>query len=261
MVNQGIGQFQPTYDAGVAATQATTTPFNASSLDAYMNPYTSQVTDEIARLGNENFTDNLMPQVNSQFTGGGMFGSSRNATALGREATKAHMGITGQQSQALQQGFQNSMNAYQTDQSRNLQAGQNLVNQAGAGQQMYGADVNALNASGQQQQQNTQQGLDIGYNEFLAQQAYPQVQAQYFNNIVRGIPQTGLTQTQTQEYGGNGNSIGNALGLGGVLYSATNSSPQVTAKLNKGGHIKAKKAKKATSKAPSNVGIGGMAYV
>ncbi len=241
LTRQGIGQFMPAYNAGVATTAATTTPFNASSLDAYMNPYTSKVTDEIARLGNQNFTNNILPGINSQFTGNGMFGSSRNAVALGRAAEATQQDITGQQSNALQQGYQNSMNTYQTDQARNLQAGQDLVNEAQSGQNLYGADVNALTASGQQQQTQQQMGLDTGYNDFLTQQQYPEAQAQFFNNIVRGIPQTGLVTAQTQNYGGAGNQISQALGLGGSLYGAVNGAP----KLNKGGHIKVKKIKKA----------------
>lgn len=251
MTQQGIGQFMPTYNAGVSATQSATTPFNASSLDAYMNPYKAQVTDEISRLGNKNFTDNLLPGINSQFTGGGMFGSSRNALQLGRAAENVQQDITGQQGQYLSQGYQNAMNAYQQDQGRNLQAGQALVGQAAQGQGIYGTDVNALNASGQAQQTLQQQGLDTGYNQFLEQQQYPQVQAQYFNNIVRGIPQAGLVQQQTQNYGGAGNQIGQALGLAGTLYGAVNGAP----KLNKGGHIKARKMK-----AKKSVGIGGMEY-
>lgn len=249
MVQQGIGQFNPTYNAGVAATQSATTPFNSSSLDAYMNPYTSNVTDEIARLGDQNFTQNIMPGINSQFTGGGMFGSSRNATALGRAADQTQQGITGQQSTALQQGYQNSMNAYQTDQARQLAAGAQLTGQAAQGQSMYGNDVNALNTSGGAQQQLQQQGLDTAYNDFLTQQQYPEVQAQYFNNIVRGIPQTGLVSSQTQNYGGTGNQLGQALGIGGSLYGAVNGAPQIKVGLNKGGHVKMKKSK--------SVGIGG----
>lgn len=251
MVQQGIGQFAPVYNAGVAATQSATTPFNASSLDAYMNPYTANVTNEIARLGNQNFTNNILPGINSQFTGGGMFGSSRNAVALGRAAEATQQDITGQQSNALQQGYQNSMNAYQTDQARNLQAGAQLSNQATQGQSLFGNDVNALSATGQQQQQQQQQGLDTAYNDFLTQQQYPMAQAQYFNNIVRGIPQTGLVTAQTQNYGGNGNPISQALGLGGTLYGATNPAPKVS--LNKGGHVKAKKMKAKFS----NAGLGG----
>ncbi len=258
MVQQGIGQFMPTYNAGVAASQSAATPFSASSLDAYMNPYQSQVTDEIARLGNQNFSQNLMPQINSQFTGNGMFGSSRQATQLGQAAQNTQRDITGQQSQALQQGYQNSMQNYQTDQQRQLQAGAQLTNQAGQGQSLYGADVNAVAGVGQQQNQQKQQTLDTAYNDFLTQQQYPEAQAQFFNNIVRGIPQSGLVTAQTQSYGGNGNPISQALGLGGTLYGAVNGAPQITAKLNKGGHIKAKKAKSKSK--PQSAGLGGYAY-
>lgn len=255
MTQQGIGQFTPTYNAGVSATQSATTPFNANSLDPYMNPYTSKVTDEIARLGNQNFTQNIMPGINDQFTGGGMFGSSRNAVALGRTADQTQQGITGQQSQALQQGYGQALGAYQTDQARNLQAGAQLTNQATQGQALYGNDVNALASAGQQQQTNQQQGLDVGYNNFLTQQQYPMAQAQYFNNIVRGIPQAGLVTAQQQNYGGNGNQLSQALGLGGTLYGAVNGVPKATG-MNKGGHIKAKKMKAKTQ----NVGIGGSMY-
>ncbi len=254
MVQQGIGQFTPTYNAGVSATQSALTPFNASSLDAYMNPYTSKVTDEIARLGNQNFTNNILPGINSQFTGGGMFGSSRNATALGRAAEATQADITGQQSQALQQGYGQALGAYQNDMQRQLAGGAQLANQATQGQSLLGNDINALSASGQQQQQLGQQGLDTAYNDFLTQQQYPMAQAQYFNNIVRGIPQAGLVTAQQQNYGGNGNQLSQALGLGGTLYGATNPAPKIS--LNKGGHIKAKKTKAKSS----NVGLGGMMY-
>lgn len=257
MVSQGIGQFMPVYGAGVNATQSAATPFSASDLTPYMNPYQSQVVDEIARRGNQNFTNNILPEINSQFTGGGMFGSSRNAVALGRAAQNVQNDITGQQSQALQQGFQNAVQNLQNDRARQLQAGQSLVSQAGQGQQLYGADVNALAGVGSQKQNLQQMGLDTAYNQFLEQQQYPQAQAQWFNNIVRGIPQTGLVQQTTQNYAAAGNPISQALGIGGTLYGAMNGAPQLTASLskNKGGHIKAKRAK--MSKKSSGIGLGG----
>lgn len=258
MVQQGIGQFMPEYNAGVNATAQSATPFSASALSPYMDPYKSQVTDEIARLGNQNFTQNILPGINDQFTGGGMFGSSRNAVALGRAADQAQAGITGTQAQYLSSGYQNAVNQYQADQNRQLQAGAQLTNQAGQGQGLYGNDVNAVAAVGQQQNTQNQQLLDTAYNDFLTQQQYPQVQAQFFNNIVRGIPTSGLVASQTQNYGSNGNPITQALGLGGTLYGAVNGAPQVTAKLNKGGHVKARRVK--SRKQNQGYGIGDMAY-
>ena len=251
MTQQGIGQFMPVYNAGVASTASGASPFSADQLDPYMDPYRSQVTDEIARLGNQNFEQKIMPGINSQFTGGGMFGSSRNAVALGRAADQTQQGITGQQAQYLSSGFQNSMQNLQADKARQLAAGQQFGNMASQGQGIYGADVNALAGIGQQRQGQQQNLLDIAYNQFLEQQQYPQAQAQWFNNIVRGIPQAGMATQTTQSYGSTGNPITQALGLGGTLYGAVNQN------LNKGGHIKAKKQK---AKKSSGVGIGGMAY-
>ncbi len=255
MVQQGIGQFMPEYNAGVAATAQAATPFSAAAVNQYMDPYKTNVTDEIARLGNKNFTENILPGVNDQFTGGGMFGSSRNAVALGRAAENTQKDITGTQAQYLSSGYQNAVNQYQNDQSRLLQAGNQLTNQAGQGQNLYGNDVNAVAGVGQMQNTQNQQLLDTAYNDFLTQQQYPQVQAQFFNNVVRGIPQSGLVTAQTQNYAQQGNPITQALGLGGTLYGAVNGAPQVTAKLKKGGHVKAKKAKKT-----QGYGIGNMAY-
>lgn len=255
MTQQGIGQFMPVYNAGVASTAAASSPFTAGALDSYMDPYRSQVVDEIGRRGNENFTQNIMPGINSQFTGGGMFGSSRQAKALGEAAQATQRDITGAQSQALSSGFQNSMQNYQTDMQRMLAAGQQLGNQAGQGQQLYGADVNALAGVGAQKQGQTQNLLDIAYNSFLEQQQYPQAQAQWFSNIVRGIPQEGMITKQRQDYSAN-NPVMSALGIGGNLYGAMNQ------QLNKGGHIKAKKQKAKRNSAPKKQsgGIGGFAY-
>jgi hypothetical protein len=259
MAEQGIGQFAPAYNRGVQASYNAATPFSADQIDPYMNPYKAQVTDEIARLGNKNFSDTLMPQINSQFTGNGMFGSSRNAVALGRAAENTQRDISGQQGQYLSQGFQSAMQNLQADKAGQLAAGAQLANQAGQGQQLYGTDVNALANVGQQKQGQQQTLADIGYNQFLEQQQYPQVQAQWFNNIVRGIPTSGLVTSQTQQYGAQGNQLAQALGLGGTLYGAVNGAPEIKAKLNKGGHIKAKKAKAQTKKS-EGVGIGGMMY-
>lgn len=256
MAAQGIGQYQPAFNAGLSSTSMGATPFSAEQLDPYMNPYRQNVTDEMARLGNKNFTESLMPQLNSQFTGGGMFGSSRNAVALGRAAENIQRDITGQQGQYLSQGFQQAMQNLQGDKSRQLEAGQQFGNMAAQGQQLYGTDVNTMANIGQQKQGQQQQGLDTAYNQFLEQQQYPQVQAEWFNNVVRGIPQSGLVKQQTQNYGGQGNPISQALGIGGSLYGAVNGAPQIKVGLNKGGHVKAKKAKSKKSSA----GLGGVSY-
>lgn len=84
----------------------------------YMSPYTSGVTDEIARLGGRNLSENLLPAVNDTFTGAGQFGSRRHADFTGRALRDTNESILGQQSLALQQGYNQSAQIFGQDQSR-----------------------------------------------------------------------------------------------------------------------------------------------
>lgn len=256
MAQNNVGRYDPVYNAGVANTAQSAQQFNEGDFNKFMNPYTHQVTDEIARLGNQNFNDNIMPGVNSQFTGGGMFGSSRNAETLAREADKTQQGITGQQTSALQKGFGDSMAAYQTAQGRQLQAGQALTGQATAGQQMAGQDISTLRNVGQTMEDKSQLGLDTAYNQFLEQKDAPKANTQWFSDIAHGINANNLVTQKTQNFTQGGNQLGNAIGAAGSLYAAAR--PQSgTAAFKKGGTVK---AKKETAKKKTPLGIGGVVY-
>lgn len=91
----------------------------------YMSPYTSQVTDNIARLGKRNWEDNIMPGVNASMIGSGQFGSTRNADILSRAGVNAANDITGQQSTALQAGWNSGAGIFANDANR-AQAQQQL---------------------------------------------------------------------------------------------------------------------------------------
>lgn len=248
MTTAGIGSYQPGFNTGVATTAAAATPFDQSTFNQFMDPYQSQVTDEIARLGNRNFTENLLPSVNSQFTGNGMFGASKNAEVLGNAARDTQADITGKQAEYLSQGFQNQMGNYANAENRSLQAGQDQVANAATGQQLQANDINALNTVGAQQTDKQQQLLDTAYNEFLAQRDYPEQQISFASNIAHGIPVTGLTTNTQQNYAQAGNPLASGLGIGGSLYSLLNPTPK-----KKGGAVK-KKRKSATP----TLGLGGM---
>lgn len=89
-----------------------------SNVSKYMSPYTTNVVDNIARLGKRNFENNIMPGVNSSMIGSGQFGSTRNADILSRAAVEAANDITGQQSNALQSGYTGAANIFATDANR-----------------------------------------------------------------------------------------------------------------------------------------------
>lgn len=250
MTRSGVGQFMPTVGAAINDTASAATPFNAATFNQFMDPYKQNVTDEISRLGNRNFTENLLPQVNSQFTGGGMFGSTRNADILGRAARDTQDDITGKQGDYLSQGFQSSMNNYNTAMNRSLQAGSQLGDLAKTGQQVYGNDVNELARIGQTQETKNQLGLDTAYNQFLEQRDYPKSQIDWFNSVAHGIPSQSLNTQTKQSFTPQSNPISQALGLGGSL-SALSS-------MAKGGRVRAKNIPNQKRHAP--IRAVGLAY-
>lgn len=184
-----------TWDAGAAA--------------KYMSPYTSAVTDNIARLGARNFNQNIMPGVNSAMIGSGQFGSTRNADVLGQAAVQASNDITGQQSQALQAGYSTALGAFNSDANRTQQQGQiqantalsgandttsalsTAANQTGAltqtAQNMGNTDNANLLASGNQQQALQQKGYDTATSNANTALTAPWTQLQNEASLVNNM--------------------------------------------------------------------------
>lgn len=78
-------------------------------IQALMNPYTSNVVDEMGRLSQQNVQRNLLPTMKAGFVGTGGLGSQRYAGALGQSMADIQSGLTGQQYGALSQGYSQAM--------------------------------------------------------------------------------------------------------------------------------------------------------
>ena len=134
---QGAGNAQQMAMQTAQANQGNYQPYlNAASqslpgsVGNYMSPYTDSVVNRIAQLGQRNLTENLLPQVNSTFTGAGQFGSTRNADFTNRALRDSNESILGQQASALQSGYTQAQNTALTDLQRQAQLGQ-LTQQLG----------------------------------------------------------------------------------------------------------------------------------
>lgn len=222
--------YQPGFAAaGNAYANAANPNLNQSTLNSYLNPFTSQVVNSIQSLGNQNLMENVLPGVNSTFTGSGQFGSTRNADFTNRAIRDNQQAISNAQGAALSTGFQNSLSAEQQAQQRALQAG---VAQQGLGQATQAAGLTgagAENAVGTQQQNLNQTNLNTAYQNFLQQQQYPYQQENFMKGIISGVnPGSTTNSTSTMPTtnqpsiagqlaglltGGIG--VGNALGLFG----------------------------------------------
>jgi hypothetical protein len=257
------GQFMPTLQSGIGATQtglgtaaqgtgalqtagqylpqaqqqlqAGGSTYNAGEQSAYMNPYIDNVVNRIGTLGNRNLTENVLPQVNSTFTGAGQFGSTRNADFNLRGMRDNQEAISGAQGTALMQAQTQANDQYAQEKNRQLQSGQalggltgqatNLANgyssnaqtqgslgsQLGSlsttGQTMNINDNNALLTTGGLNQNTQQKSLDAAYQDFIDRRDYPlaalgglsQVLPNVSGRITPNTQSTSVTQAPTTD--------------------------------------------------------------
>lgn len=127
---------------------------SVSDIGSYMNPYTSNVTDQIAKLGARNLSENLLPAVSDQFVRAGQFGGTRMGEFGSRALRDTQDSVLNQQSQALQAGYGQALNTAQADQSRQAQL-------AGTAGNLTQAQQNAMLNTGQAMSNAQLQGLGL----------------------------------------------------------------------------------------------------
>lgn len=123
----------------------------------------------------------------------------------------AHQMNLGQAQTAAQLGQSAYSQLLGGDQQRLAAAGQlgGFVQQR---QAMEMERLRAMQAAGQIGRELRQRGLDIGYSDFLRQQAFPKEQLSFYSSMLQGIPITpgqvsqsyGITPTMTQQLLGSG---------------------------------------------------------
>jgi hypothetical protein len=163
-----------------------------------MNPYNQAVTDQIARLGARNLTENLLPGVSDQFIRAGSFGGSRMGEFGNRALRDTQESILGQQASALQQGYGQALAASQADLQRQQSALGQVADISKLQQGLATADAAALQSVGAERQALQQRGLDTAYQDFLTQQQWPQQQINAMSATLRGLPPAAVPSVGTQ---------------------------------------------------------------
>jgi hypothetical protein len=155
-------------------------------IQALMNPYTSNVVDEMGRLSQQNVQRNLLPTMKAGFVGTGGLGSQRYAGALGQGMADIQAGLTGQQYGALSKGYSEALKgALDEAQLQNLAAG----TQGKLAQQELDTGLTAAGAL-------TKAGAERqGYQQSLLDQ--PLKTATSASGLMRGIT---VPQTQTSTF-------------------------------------------------------------
>lgn len=180
LTQQNVGVYKPQTDY--------TSQTLPQAIGSYMSPYTDQVVNRIAQLGQRNLTENLLPQVNTTFTGAGQFGSTRNADFTNRALRDVNESVLGQQAQALESGYATAGTQALSDLQRQGALGQ-------LKQQLGYQDIGMLGTAGAEVQAQEQRNRDLAYQDYLQQRDYQKNQLAFLSDIIRGLPvqQTGYT--------------------------------------------------------------------
>ena len=91
---------------------------SAGDIQQFMNPYTQNATDQIAKLGARNLSENLLPAVSDSFVRAGQFGGTRMGEFGSRALRDTQESVLAQQGQALQSGYGQAVSAAQQEAQR-----------------------------------------------------------------------------------------------------------------------------------------------
>ena len=209
------------YRPGLSAAEATANTAAAGAvpqIQSFMNPYTTNVVDEMARLQQQNIQRNLMPQLKAGFVGTGGLGSSRYANAMGQTMSDLQSNLTGQQFGALDKGYNAAVNAALNNIQAQNQAARTQGDLATSEQTLGLTGAGALTKAGTEQQTYNQALIDA-----------PRKTATNASALMRGftVPGSSTTSTtgpETTNYY-QGSPLAQTLGVASQIASGFGSSP------------------------------------
>jgi hypothetical protein len=170
---------------------------------AYMSPYMQNVVDV---QKDQALRDAQIRNIGSNLGSArqGTYGGARQLLGEQERNRNLQQGLANIQATGSQNAFQAAQQAQQFGTTAGLQgygqAGQAAATLGNLGQTQFGQQQ-AINQAQQQvgaiQQAQAQQGLDLGYQDFLKQRNYPYQQLAFQSDMLRGIP---LSQSAQQIY-------------------------------------------------------------
>ena len=198
-----------------SATNIATGAAGGPDISQFMNPYISNVVNEMGRLGQRQFNELLAPAATAGAAGSGQFGSRRGMQVYGNVARDVAGDILGKQYGALSSGYQNAVTAAQKEQEIQNALSQTLGSLSGAAYTQGVGGLDVLSKLGAQQQAVEQAKLN-----------YPMTALQNAATVMRGftVPTT-VSQTTTQPAGQGQmqlSPLNQILALGGALGSTLN---------------------------------------
>ena len=180
--------YQPGLTAAETTAGGVAAGLTPERIQALMNPYTQNVTEEMARLSQQNLQRNLLPALKGAFVGTGGTGGQRMMGALGQMGADVAANLTGAQEKSLETGYANAVNQALQNLGIQNQAAQTQGVLAGKEQELGLAGANALTAAGAQEQAQRQAEINA-----------PLTQATNVANLMKGY---NVPVTTTEKFTG-----------------------------------------------------------
>lgn len=251
-----MGGYQPYLQSAAQGLQQGTQSFAQPGVARqYMNPYIQNVVAGIGATAGRNLYENILPQINRTFIGGGTFGGSRSAEFTNRAIRDTQAAALSEQNKAMSGAFENAQAQYNAEQNRLITASPYMASIAEQLQKQRNLDLAGLEQIGSQRQQLGQRSADLAYQDFLAQREYPYEQVQRLAAI-GGAPSaqgSGTTSTTAPKPSTTGQILGGLTSAVGILGATGAFGKSGWLGLKEGGKVDEKKAKKSKN---AKAGLG-----
>ena len=159
-LQSAVGAYQPGLTAAGQTAGRAAQGITPERIQSMMNPYTTNVVNEMARLTNQNVERNLLPGLKAGFVGTGGLGSQRYAGALGQSMADIQANLTGQQTGALSAGYSQALKGALDEAQLMNAAAKTQADIAKQEQDLGIAGAGALTKAGAERQKYQQSMLD-----------------------------------------------------------------------------------------------------
>jgi hypothetical protein len=174
-----MGEYEPYIGASSEALGAGTSSFTAPGVaQRYMNPYLQNVVSGIGAMAGRNLRENILPELNRTFVGGGTFGGKRSFDFTQRAIRDAQAAALEKQVGALSEGYKAATDLYGAEANRLLEAAPRFAELGTQVQTQRARELSGLEEIGRERQDLAQRSADLAYEDFERQRDYPLYQAQ-----------------------------------------------------------------------------------
>jgi len=204
LFRQGMGSYQPYLNAATQAVNRGTGSFTDPGVaNRYMNPYIQNVISGIGSTAARNLSENILPQLNRTFIGGGTFGGSRSAEFTQRAIRDTQNQALSKQMEALSDAYKSGADLYGTEASRALTGAQQYAQLGETEQNQRLRELTGLESIGAKRQELAQKSADLRFQNFAEQRDYDLNQVKELAGIGSSVSPSGPATTIRTEPGRN----------------------------------------------------------